>query len=188
MTVIDVRQLEQPENREAFEVLINLDLLRQCGTPDGDLLAHAEMERVREVLLRRGATERTTARIVAALARYAFLIQNGCQPAHRALWRMYAVDEVPAEVLAQLTWDQVRPYQREISVAEATGARYFDLSLQTSRLLRLLRGSPGSRVAGDGPRGLVFHHRDGAPWDPDELRRLLARICGSTNPEAVDDR
>lgn len=182
MTVIDTRLPRRPETREGFEVHINLDLLRGCGSPEGDALARTEMERVRGALLSRGASERTTGRILAALARYAFLIEDGCHPSRHALWRMHAVDDVPAEVLAQLTWHQIRPHLREISIAGSTGTRYYDLSLQTSRLLRLLRGSPGSDAVEAGAHGLVFRRRDCVPWEAEELRQLLARICGSPDP------
>lgn len=162
------------DHREGAEVYVDLALLQRVGSPAGDALARRELERVGAVLADRGTGERTSARILTALARYAFLVADDCNPAHQALWRMHAIDKVPAAVLAGLTWREVRPPLGEVAVMRTEGTCYFALTAATSRLLRLMRRK------GHAPdRGPIFRRCDGQPWDVAGLTGLLARLDGS---------
>lgn len=162
------------DHRAGFEVCVDLEVLRRGGSPAGDALARRELERIGAVLADRGAGERTSTRILTALARYAFLVADDCSPAHQTLWRMYAVDKVPPTVLACLTWPEVRPHLREISVTTAEGPRYFALTPTTSHLLRLMRRRGDAQDSGP-----IFRRHDGQPWDVAGLTGLLAQLDGT---------
>ena len=85
---------------------------------------------------------------------------------------MHAVDGIPADVLAQLTWQHVRPRLREIAVTGASTTRYFALSDQTCRLLMADRNDR-SETSGSAP---VFVLEGGQAWQPESLARGLAAI------------
>lgn len=123
----------------AQEIVADLPLLRDWSTPEACRTASAEVERVRRAVEEQGVASRSASRIASALARYAFLTGDSCDPSRRTLWRLYAVDGVPADILSGLTWQQVRPRLREIAVPCVKGTRYFDSSGESSRLVMLLR-------------------------------------------------
>ena len=162
------------DHRKGIEVCVDLELLRRWGSPAGDALARRELERVGAVLADRGTSQRTAARILAALARYAFLVADGCNPAQQALWRMYAVDKVPAAALAGLTWRDVRPRLGEVAVTMGGGTRYIALTPTTSHLLRLMWRRGDARDSGP-----IFRRHDGRPWDVTGLSGLLAQLDGT---------
>ena len=154
------------------EVIVDVRLLRSWESPDDCAVAARELDRVRQWLAAGGLASRSAERIVSALARYAFLTDGGCDPSRRALWRMHAVDGIPADVLAQLTWQHVRPRLREIAVTGASTTRYFALSDQTCRLLMAGRNDK-SETRGSAP---VFVLEGGQAWQPESLARVLAAI------------
>ncbi len=170
MSVMEVSA--EAENRQACEITIDMRRLREWSTLAGLAQAAAELARAREALAIRGVRERSAARIVSAVGRYAFLTQEGCLTSRRALWRMHAVDEVPPDVLARLTWQQVRPRLREIAVPTEGSTRYFHLSGETCRLLMLIR--VGRHHSTDS--ACAFPSESGGPWDPACLAQALAMI------------
>lgn len=134
------------------------------------MTATAEVERVRRAFEARGVASRSASRIASALACYAFLTGDLCDPSCRTLWRLYAVDGIPSDILAGLTWQQLRPRLREIAVTGVAGTRYFDLSGQSSRLVMLLL----ERAEKSDVSSRVFTHRDGRPWASECLAEALA--------------
>jgi hypothetical protein len=84
----------------------------------------------------------------------------------------HSAHEIVADILAGLTWQQVRPRLREIAVPGVTGTRYFDLSGESSQLVMLLR----ERAEKSGISSRVFTHRDGQPWASECLVEALALI------------
>lgn len=170
MSVIDAPMHVTAQH--AHEITMDLRRLREWTSPAGCARAAAELARVRRELIARGVRERSASRIASALGRYAFLTEEGCPPSRRALWRLYAVDEVPVDVLAGLTWMHVRPRLREIVVPGKDGTRYFALSGETCRLLRLARDD--DRCAADS--AWVFSPQPGEGWDPDCMAEMLAMI------------
>jgi hypothetical protein len=156
----------------AVGVTVDLVALRQWGRVEGHAEALRELDRVGAALAASGLGDRSASRMVAILARYAFLVSSDCKQARLALWRMHVVDAVPAHVIAALTWGQVRPHLREV-VAGSPGSRhYFELSRETCRLLRIMRAV---RALDAGP-DWVFRRDDGQPWDARALDDVLARI------------
>ena len=172
MSVINASRDERIHGHTVHEVHVNLRQLRRWDTERGSEAAMHELEAVRRELVEHGVAARSAARIASALARYAFLTEGGCGPSRRLLWRLYAVDGVPPEVLAQLTWQQVRIRLREIAVPGASATRYFALSDQTCRLLMAAR-SDSSETSGSTP---VFVLEGGQAWQPEALARVLAAI------------
>lgn len=162
------------DHERGVEVYVDLAALQRVGSPEGDALARRELERVGGVLTDRGAGARTTATILSALTRYAFLVADDCNPTHQALWRMHAIDKVPAPVLAGLTWREVRPRLGELAVTRAEETCYFPLTAATSHLLRLIRRK--GHAPDSGP---IFRRCDGQPWDVAGLTGLLGRLDGS---------
>lgn len=170
MSVMEVSA--DAESRQACEITIDMRRLREWSTLVGCAQAAAELARARDALATQGVRERSAARIVSAVGRYAFLTQEGCLTSRRALWRMHAVDEVPPDALARLTWQQVRPRLREIAVPREGSTRYFHLSGETCRLLMLMRVGP--RQWADSSH--VFPSQSGEPWDPACLAQALTMI------------
>ena len=82
------------------------------------------------------------------------------------------LDGVPPEILAQLTWQQVRIRLREIAVPGASATRYFALSDQTCRLLMAARSDSSERSRSTS----VFVLEGGQAWQPEALARMLAAI------------
>lgn len=157
----------------ASDVTVDLTVLRHWSHPDGYAQAALELDRVFAELRDRGVEVRSARRLVAALARYAFLVSGKCPAAWHTLWRMHAVDAVPAEILAALTWEQVRPRLRELVVPAAEGTHYVDLTHATCELLLAMRAE---RIPVQGP-AWVFRREDGNPWDAALLRDVLARMA-----------
>jgi hypothetical protein len=170
MSVMEAPRDADVGEQAAHEVIVDLRLLRDWSSEHGLATASRETERVRLGLVGGGVTPRSAARIASAVARYAFLTGDGCDPSHRVLWRLYAVDGVPPEILARLTWQQVRLRLREIVVAGDSGTTYVDLSAETCRLLMRLRDS--ARHSG-GP-STVFTAYGGGAWQPESLLRALS--------------
>jgi hypothetical protein len=172
MVALDVPTHVRATAPGSHDIAVDLGLLRNWGDPEGYPLALAELMRVEVALQERGVRGRSVDRIVSALARYAFLVAGDCDPAHVVLWRMYAIDAVPPDVLASLTWHQVRPHLREVVVGGPGARRYFELSRDTGRLLKELRIDRGCPSGSD----RVFRRTDGAGWDSDDLCAVLARL------------
>lgn len=172
MSVIEGSCDVEVQNQAAREVIVDLRLLREWSSDQGLAAASIEMDRVRQRLIGGGVAPRSATRIASAVARYAFLTCGGCAAPHRLLWRLSFVDGVPPEVLAPLTWQQIRLRLREIVVSGDSGTMYFPFSIETSRLLMLLRDS--ARHAG-GPSH-VFTAHCGGVWNPDNLGRALSMM------------
>lgn len=154
------------------EVHVDLRQLRNWDTTQGSAAAMGALAKLQSGLEAHGLSERSSARIASALARYAFLTEGGCDLSRRLMWRMNAVDGVPADVLAPLTWDQVRLRLREIAVPAGSTTRYFSLSDQTCRLLMAARNDR----LGSTETAHVFVTDRGQPWRPDSLAQVLAAI------------
>ncbi|MFM1964940.1 MAG: hypothetical protein RL134_665 [Actinomycetota bacterium] len=169
MSVMEASRDTRDGEHVVHEVIVDLRLLRDWSSPHGLSAASLETDRVRLGLVGVGVAPRSAARIVSAIARYAFLTGDACNPAHRILWRLYAVDGVPPQVLAQLTWQQVRLRLREIVVTDDSGTRYFALSAETCRLLMQLRDSTRHSC---GPSS-VFTAHGGEVWQPESLVSAL---------------
>jgi hypothetical protein len=175
MSVVEApRQAWTPE-QAIHEVVIDLSLLRDWTSPATCASAASELERVRQSLLEEGIVPSSASRIAAAVARYAFLTGGTCSLSRRALWRLHAVDGVPADVLAQLHWPHVRIRLREIAVPGESGTRYFGLSGESCRLLMLLR----DRTRQSERASCVFVHDDGRVWQAPCLAEALSAISMS---------
>lgn len=172
MSVIEESRDERIHTHAVREVHVHLRQLRRWDTERGSAAAMQELDAVRRDLVEHGVAARSAARIASALARYAFLTAGGCGPSRRLLWRLYAVDGVPPEILAQLTWGQVRIRLREIAVTGASQTRYFPLSDETCGLLTAVRND--SREIAGGAR--VFVLGGGQAWHPEYLAQLLEAI------------
>ena len=172
MSVIEASRSTWSEADAVRGVIVDLRLLRSWESPAGCAAAALELDRVRQSLAAEGLASRSAERIASALARYAFLTDGGCNPSRRALWRMHAVDGIPADVLAQLAWAQIRIRLREIAVTGASSTRYFALSDQTCRLLMAARNDR-SETRGSAP---VFVLEGGQAWHPESLAQVLAAI------------
>ncbi len=172
MSVIEAPHDQRTHGDAVHELRVDLRRLRSWDTDQGCAAAIEALSLVRRSLAAHGLSDRSAARIASALARYAFLTERGCDPSRRVLWRLYAVDGVPPEVLAQLTWAQVRIRLREIAVPGGSGTRYFALSGETCRLLIAARNN------GDETRGsaLVFVLDEGRAWYPQSLAQVLSAI------------
>ena len=151
------------------EITVDLSLLRSWVAHGDHIRTNAEIQRVHEALESGGVSRLTTDRMVAILVRYAFLTARSCDRAHEAVWRMHAVDGVPADVLVALTWRDVRLHLRELAVGKPGGIRYFDLSQESCRLLRTLR----DQVPRSARREVVFRQANGEPWSVEVLSSLL---------------
>lgn len=158
--------------QRAYEITIDLRRLQEWSAPDVCAQVAGELDRIRRELMAEGVRERSASRIASALGRYAFLTQEGCSPLPWALWRMYTVDGIPADVLADLTWQHVRPRLRELAVPGGDGMRYFQLGSETCRLLALLRDRRSS--AQDASH--VFSPQPGRTWDSRCLAEVLEMI------------
>lgn len=175
MSVVEApRQAWTPE-QAIHEVVIDLSLLRDWTSPGTCAAAVGELERLRQSLLDAGIVPSSASRIAAAVARYAFLTGGSCSLSRRALWRLHAVDGVPADVLAQLGWPHVRIRLREIAVPGESGTRYFGLSGESCRLLMLLR----DRTRQSERASCVFVHDDGRVWQAPCLAEALSAISMS---------
>lgn len=172
MSVIEAPHDQRTHGHAVYELRMDLRRLRSWDTAQGCAAAIEALSLVRRSLAAHGLSERSAARIASALARYAFLTERGCDPSRHVLWRLYAVDGVPPEVLAQLTWAQVRIRLREIAVPGGSGTRYFALSGETCRLLMAARNDS------DESRGsaLVFVLERGKAWIPESLAQVLSAI------------
>ena len=93
--------------QRAYEITSDLRRLQEWSAPDACAQVAGELDRIRRELMAEGVRERSASRIASALGRYAFLTQEGCSPLPWALWRMYTVDGIPADVLAG------RPFQKK---------------------------------------------------------------------------
>jgi hypothetical protein len=176
MSVVDApRQTWTPE-QAIHEVIIDLSLLRDWTSPVACASAANELERVRQSLFREGIGPTSASRIVAAVTRYAFLTGGSCSLSRRALWRLHAVDGVPADALAQLQWPHVRIRLREIAVPGESGTRYFGLSGESCRLLMLLR----DRTRESDRASCVFVHDDGRVWQAPCLAEALSAMSMSS--------
>lgn len=176
MSVVDApRQAWTPE-QAIHEVIIDLSLLRDWTSPVACASAANELERVRQSLLDEGIVPSSASRIAAAVTRYAFLTGGSCSLSRRALWRLHAVDGVPADVLAQLLWPHVRIRLREIAVPGESGTRYFGLSGESCRLLMLLR----DRRRQSDRASCVFVHDDGHVWQAPCLAEALSVMAMSS--------
>lgn len=172
MTVVEALSAEASSPYAIHEVSVDLRLLGDWTSPIACSGALGEWERVRHSLGAAGVALRSATRIASALARFAFLTEAGCDPSRRALWRLHAVDGIPPDVLAGLTWQQFRPRLREIAVPGEAGTHYFALSAESCRLLTVLRElEPRSDSA-----SRVFLHRDGRWWQPEILAEALSLI------------
>ena len=172
MSVVSAPPRAWASRHSAHEIVADLQSLRDWSTPEACMSASAEVERVRRAIEAQGVASRSASRIASALARYAFLTGDSCDPSRRPLWRLYAVDGVPSDILAGLTWQQLRPRLREIAVPGMAGTRYFDVSAESSRLVMLLR----ERAEKSGMSSQVFTHRDRRPWVSECLAEALALI------------
>lgn len=172
MSVIDAPIDQRTQGHAVHEIRVDLRRLRSWDTDKGCAAAIEALSLVRRSLAAHGLSDRSAARIASALARYAFLTEGGCDPSRRVLWRLYAVDGVPPEVLAQLTWAQVRIRLREIAVPGGSGTRYFALSGETCRLLMETRSDCDETRGG----ALVFLLDESRAWHPESLARVLAAI------------
>ena len=172
MSVVSAPPRARAPRHSAHEIVADLQLLRDWSTPEACMTASAEVVRVRRAVEDQGVASRSASRIASALARYAFLTEDSCGLSRRTLWRLYAVDGIPSDILAGLTWQQLRPRLREIAVPGVAGTRYFDLSGESSRLVMLLR----ERAEKSGMSSRVFTHRDGQPWASECLAEALALI------------
>lgn len=172
MSVIAVARDQIAHEHPVHEIHVDLRELRSWGTGHHVAAALEALTAVRMSLVSFGISDRSAARIASALARYAFLTEGGCNPSRHLLWRLYSVDGVPPDVLAQLTWDQVRVRLREIAVPTGSATRYFPLSDQTCRLLR------AARIEGREARGSahVCVTQEGQAWHPELLSHVLAAI------------
>ena len=175
MNVVEApRQAWTPE-QAIQEVVINLSLLRDWTSPATCVSAGSELERVRQALLDEGIVPSSASRIAAAVARYAFLTGGTCSLSRWALWRLHAVDGVPAGVLAQLHWPHVRIRLREIAVPGELGTRYFGLSGESCRLLVLLRDQTRQSERAS----CVFVDDEGCAWQSLCLAEALSVISMS---------
>ena len=172
MSVIAEPRDQRIQGLAVHEVHVDLGRLRSWDKADGGEVALESLALVRANLASHGLSDRSAARIASALARYAFLTEGGCDPSRRLLWRLYAVDGVTPDVLAQLTWDQVRIRLREVVAPAGSMTRYFALSDQTCRLLVAVRND--SRETRGSAHVFVTEER--RPWDPESLTQVLAAI------------
>lgn len=172
MSVIEATADAHIEQRETHEVVVDLLSLRDWGSSAGCTQAARELRRIRHSLEMEGIPSRSAARFSAALARFAFLTADGCAHSRRVLWRLHAVDGVPADVLAGLRWPHVRPRLREIAFPDHSGTRYFALSSESCRLLNVLRGSAPDNESVP----LVFSQDRDQPWQPGLLAVALSCI------------
>lgn len=172
MSVIAQPRDQRVHRDVVHEVHVDLRQLRSWDTAQGSAAAMEALTTLERGLAAHGLSERSSARIASALARYAFLTEGGCDPSRRLLWRMKAVDGVPADVLAPLTWDQVRVRLREIAVTAGSTTRYFSLSDQTCRLLMAARSDRRESTE----TAHVFVTDRGQPWHPESLAQILAAI------------
>ena len=176
MSVVEApRQAWTPE-QAIHEVVIDLSLLRDWTSPATCASAASELEKVRQSLLDEGIVPSSASRVAAAVARYAFLTGGTGSLSRRALWRLHAVDGVPADVLAQLHWPHVRIRLREIAVPGESGTRYFGLSSESCRFLMLLR----DRTRQSERAAYVFVHDDGRVWEAPCLAEALSAISMSS--------
>lgn len=172
MSVIDAPIEQATGGSGFFEVTVEASALRTLGCSSGHIDAAAELDRVQRALVARGLGQRSAERVVTVFARYAFLVEGGCDPAAMALWRLFSVDVVPTPVIAKLNWQQVRLHLREIAAPHDDALRYFDLSQGTCRVLRQMReqrGDPGSDP-------LLFRQSCGVAWDAESLEQLMSLI------------
>jgi hypothetical protein len=176
MSVVEAPRQAWIPQEAIHEVVIDLSLLRDWASPVTCATAASELERVRQSLIHEGIAPSSGLRIAAAIARYAFLTGGSCDLSRRTLWRLHAVDGVPADVLAQLDWPHVRTRLREIAVPDDVGTRYFGLSGESCRLLVLLR----ERVRGSALASPVFLHDDGRVWQPPCLAAALSAMSMSS--------
>jgi hypothetical protein len=174
MSVIDVPRRAEAGTELMREVLVDLRRLRDWGTAEGSIGAGEELDRVRGRLAAEGIPARSVDRVVAAVARYAFLVGGDCALSARVLWRLHAVDGVPARVLAGLQWRHVRLRLREIAFTDDSGIRYCSLSQENARLLAALR----DRARSTADRSRVFVDGRGVPWDEACLGRALSSMSG----------
>lgn len=174
MSVIEAPRRAEATTELMREVLVDLRRLRDWGTAEGSIGACEELDRVRGSLAAEGVPARSVDRVVAAVARYAFLVGGDCSLSSRVLWRLHAIDGVPAIVLAGLQWRHVRLRLREIAFTDDSGIRYCSLSQENARLLATLRDH--ARSAAD--RSRVFLDGSGRPWDEASLARALSSMSG----------
>lgn len=172
MTVVEALSAEASSSHSIHEVSVDVTLLGDWASPMGNATAVDEWERVRHSLIAAGVAVRSATRIASAMARFAFLTGEGCDPSRRVLWRLHVVDGIPPDILAGLTWQHVRPRLREIAVPGAPGTRYFALSAESCRLLMILREREHPRESASP----VFVHGDGRCWQPETLTEALALI------------